>query len=127
MRCPSKSAAQPPRNRARETRSSLTRMVDFERWVCAGLGDKEAERFRQAYQDIRGQTSGNLMEDPLVEALQHLRPNNKGTAIELLDQLNQIPPAEVRGSPSWPRQPNRLTARLKMLPVLRQSGIKVEF
>jgi hypothetical protein len=112
------------------------RMADFARWGVAteeALGGEEGS-FMEAYEGSQEEAVQTALEAwPATSALYnfavlHKGEKNawKGTATELLAQLNDRADDEVRRSKEWPKAPNALTAQLNRLsPDLREVGVYV--
>src|SRR5262249_53878312 len=84
-----------------------------------------------AYQgNVRDANEIALGESPLVAPLRRLvdeRVQWRGTASELLDELNKLVEDKVTLSREWPKRANALSGQLRRLaPNLRKTGLEVE-
>jgi hypothetical protein len=110
------------------------RMADFARWVTAaapGLGWDPCA-FLDAYTGNReGAIDTFLEEDRVaneVRVLVEERGDWKGTASELLEELDGSAGEKVRKARDWPNGPRALSGQLRQAaPALRRVGIHVSF
>jgi hypothetical protein len=107
------------------------RMVDFARWAVAAepKHDGQAGMFIAAYAGKRDEVHELALDaSPLSGPLRTLAAANggfKGTASELLQQLDGLVPEKPK---SWPGSPSALAGSLRTLaPNLRAVGVEVEF
>jgi hypothetical protein len=112
------------------TLDSLPRMADFALWVAAAepaLGC-EPGTFVRAYIDNRMMANELPIETPIGEAIRKVPLPWKGTATELLVQLETKIDERAKRSKSWPGSGRGLSNSLRRLaPNLRTVGINVEF
>ena len=133
--------------------STISRMVGSTRWVEAGakvLG-LEPEQFLHAYLDSQERAGEMALEASLVggplrdmldqrDALANLAAMErrgygyagplgfKGTAKQLLGELNEFTQAKPIHGRGWPRTPRAMSGALRRIaPALRQLGYRVEF
>ena len=113
--------------------AELPRMADFAKWATAsetGLG-LEPGTFITAY--TRNQESANdltLEASPIVGPIQELVDLGewRGTASQLLSDLDTHIKEQTRKLKSWPKDGRALSNALRRLaPNLRESGVSVEF
>jgi hypothetical protein len=117
------------------TSSDSSRLPDFFRWALAtethlGLPGRT---FAAAYEGSRSDAHHVALESsPIVPSLRQLLErceggNWKGTATELLDELENLTEPGARLRQRWPAKPNKLSADLfRLAPDLREIGIEVE-
>lgn len=114
--------------------TDLPRMADFALWATAaetGLGFAPGE-FIRVYTQNRDESNAVLIEaSPVAQALQELfslRSRWKGTATELLAELNsRQPEADRQRKTGWPLKANTLSNQLaRIAPNLRDAGIDVQ-
>jgi hypothetical protein len=113
--------------------ASRPRMADFAKWATAAetaLGMEPGE-FMEAYAGSREEISELALEaDPVAVAVIRLMASTDewvGTSTELWKRLSGLTDDEVRRTRAWPKAPNVLSGRLKLLaPGLRSVGIEVE-
>ncbi len=109
-----------------------TRMADFASWAVACLGP-EGEHFLDVYDKNKREMLLTTTEgDPLVEVVATFMATSeatiggewKGTATELLVELNILASRDQKQHKYWPVDPTRLSSRLSRLePTLRTKGI----
>ncbi len=109
-----------------------TRMADFASWAVACLGS-EGERFLDAYDKNKREMLLTTTEgDPLVDVVTLFLVVGdgttvgewKGTATDLLSELNALASQAQRRHKYWPQDATRLSSRLSRLePTLRANGI----
>ena len=112
----------------------LPRMADFARLACAAapaFGWTEAEMLAAIERNREGATVAVIESDPLAEAVQAIAIERgasgwKGTATQLLADVNQRVPLEVQRERGWPKDSTRLSGRLRRVaPALRRAGVDV--
>jgi len=110
----------------------VTRMADFETWVCAAepaLGWKEGE-FIAAYTGNRqGTIEAALEADPLAGAVRQLveKEDWSGSPTELLTRLDGLVSDGVRKGRTWPAAANALKKRLqRWQTALRETGVLLD-
>jgi putative DNA primase/helicase len=111
----------------------LPRMADFAEWVTAAeayLPWEKGEFLKQYALNREYLVDVGLESDEVGAAVLQLmqrRNNWTGTPTELLKRLNGIVSKSVQRRKYWPKRPNTLSGRLvRVAPVLRKKGIKVE-
>jgi hypothetical protein len=106
------------------------RMADFARWAVAaeqGLGWKPGT-FMSAYSRHRRETDQETLERDVLGALipRLAGTSWSGTATQLQRELNALADDDTRRDPTWPRQPNAMSARVRRIaPLLRAAGYEV--
>lgn len=117
----------------------LPRMADFAAMACraAPAFGWKPEVILNAINENREAANIAVVEaDPLSDALSHILHEHgyqrddlrlwEGTAAELLDRANAAAPESVKREKGWPKDPTRLSQRLRRLaPALRRCGIDV--
>ena len=113
---------------------NLPRMADFALWVEAGASafGWEREDFLGVYRGNRNAANEITVDaSPIGVALGAFmmrRAKWKGTATELLAELNVAEGESAKRPQGWPKRAHALSGELKRLaPSLRQVGISVEF
>ena len=108
------------------------RMADFSKFSSAverAMGWHEGT-FMSAYNHNRMlSTEMSLESDPVAQAILSLEKEKwRGTATELMDELELKVSETIKRSTSWPKAASWLSNRIKRLaPALRKVGIEVEF
>lgn len=109
------------------------RMADFARWVTAAESSLGWVRgaFMAAYTANRASAIELAVEDDpvgsAVRALAEEIGHWKGSATELLHELDERADEKVKNRRAWPRMPNGLSTRLRRIaPGLRRVGVEVE-
>jgi hypothetical protein len=108
------------------------RMADFAEWATAaepGLGWAPATIVEAFEANQRGAMSVMVGDDPLASALIEIagRDDWRGSAAELLAELEGLVPERYRKLRAWPKTPSGLGGQLKRLaPALRRVGVAVE-
>jgi len=112
----------------------LPRMADFAVWVSAAesaLPWKEGKFLKCYRNNISQATEKSLESDIVATAVKDMidsRTKWKGTATELLKELEDFVIENVSQSKMWPKTANHLTRRIKMAaPFLKKQGVKVGF
>jgi len=111
---------------------NLPRLADFARWGTAmalALGN-EADAFMKALAgNDQRRVDAILEDDPIADAVQRFLSQNKrwsGTGTQLLRALIKMPNVDA-SSPDWPKQANKLSARLRELQSpLKEIGIELK-
>ncbi len=109
-------------------------MADFAVWVSAAesaLPWKEGKFLKCYRNNISQATEKSLESDIVATAVKDMidsRTKWKGTATELLKELEDFVIENVSQSKMWPKTANHLTRRIKMAaPFLKKQGVKVGF
>jgi hypothetical protein len=109
------------------------RMADFAKWVvaCTQALPFSGTQFLDAYFDNRRQAVAFSIEGSQVAtAVTRLlkgKTDWKGSATELLDQLNANTPEDLRRSSGWPRDSRAMSNQLRRVsPLLREIGFRVD-
>jgi hypothetical protein len=115
--------------------AALPRMADFARLACAAapaFGWTEEEVLAAIDDSAATAVTAIIEGDPVAGAIQALartRSENgewKGTATELLEELNGLVSDPVRHGKAWPKDATRLSGRLRRLaPALRAVGVAI--
>jgi primase-polymerase (primpol)-like protein len=112
----------------------LPRMADFAVWVSAAesaLPWKEGKFLKCYRNNISQATEKSLESDIVATAVKDMidsRTKWKGTATELLKELEDFVIENVSQSKMWPKTANHLARRIKMAaPFLKKQGVKVGF
>ena len=109
-------------------------MADFAAFAEAvgrGLGWK-ANRVLRAYGANRRDAAAGQVEDSVLATFIIENPPAvrfwKGTATELLKQLNALATKNVTSTAGWPKSPAKLTGELRRIaPELHRNGLSVDF
>lgn len=110
---------------------ALPRLADFATWVYAGTPEAEREEVWRVIADNRKEKNWSTIEDdPLASAVRDLVKHDgfKGTACELLTQLNEQNGITGRNNriEGWPSSPDTLGKHLRrLIPVFDAVGIEV--
>lgn len=113
--------------------SRLPRMADFAIWVTAcerGLGWADGA-FMAAYDRSRTEANASAIEaSPVGSAVVKLMENRllwRGTALELLKELENQADERAKRLENWPKTPRALTAALqRVAPNLRKVGVEYQ-
>jgi hypothetical protein len=110
--------------------TQTTRMVDFAHWgtaIAVALGYKADEFIEALSKNVQRQVDEVIQSNPVAEGIERLlvgRRRWKGTATELLNELNDLIGDNI-SVPGWPKSPNHLIRRLNALQTaLRGAGIE---
>jgi hypothetical protein len=110
------------------------RMADFAKWVvaCESALPWRPGLFLGAYENIRVDAVETLLEsDAVAIAVRKLiarQPDWKGTATELLGELNATAADELRKSDNWPKTSRGMSGALRRIaPGLRKLSYTLEF
>jgi hypothetical protein len=98
----------------------MPRMADFAMWATAcETAMWQSGTFWNAYRGNQATAVESVLDaDPVAEAVQTLmaeRSEWRSTASTLLGALREVAGEEVAREKSWPRQPNKLSGRLRRL------------
>ena len=110
----------------------LPRMADFAKWVVACEGAIfEAGAFMRAYTGNRADAIQSVIDaSPVASAIRDLmqgRESWKGTAAELLEELERKAKDSVTNGREWPANGQALSRRLNQyMSALRPAGIEIE-
>ena len=111
------------------------RMIDFSRWLAAMevVNDFPAGAYQYKYSEcLKEAQMSTLLENPLASEVyqfaDNLRREWKGRPSELLQELNDRAHFSAQRSPDWPKSPESLSKRLKVITAaLRSQGIFITF
>jgi hypothetical protein len=113
--------------------TALPRMADFALWAVAGESALDLRRgeFMKAYGRNREATNESALESSpvakVVMEMMNARTLWRGTATELLSELEKLADEKTMRLRIWPATPRALAGVLKRLaPNLRQVGVEVE-
>jgi hypothetical protein len=108
------------------------RMADFGAWVTAaepGLGWEQGMIVEEFAANQTGAIAMLVHDDPLASALIEIADGDewRGSAAELLAELETRVPERYRKLRSWPKVPSALGGQLKRLaPALRRVGVEAK-
>ena len=124
------------RNQNNVSFERLPRMADFAIWAAAA--EKECQwskgiTFMDAYQGNRSAAvemavDADLVASSIMKLLLFDGGKWQGTATELLDRLTDLVPDQAQKTKSWPKQPNRLSGKVRRAATfLRTLGVNIIF